>query len=49
MSPGRPRKGTRRTVIFPDDDWEAARAKAASEGISLYELVRRALKAELGR
>jgi predicted DNA binding CopG/RHH family protein len=33
-----------RTVRIPDDEWEAAKAKAAAEGETLSEVIRRALR-----
>lgn len=33
-----------RTVRVPDDEWEAAKAKAAEKGETLSEVIRRALK-----
>ena len=33
-----------RTVRVPDDEWEAAKAKAAEKGETLSEVIRRALR-----
>ena len=33
-----------RTVRIPDELWEAARAKAEAEGVTLTEIIRRALE-----
>lgn len=38
-----------RTVRVPDDEWEAAKAKAAEKGETLSEVIRRALRRYAGK